>query len=37
MQKVIKDDLEARYSSASGEINLVMNLANLTDPCFKAD
>ena len=37
MQKIIKDDLEERYSSARGEINLVVNVANFIDPCFKAD
>ena len=37
MQKIIKDDLEVRYSSASGEINLVMNIANFVDPRFKED
>ena len=37
MCKIIKDDLEARYSIASGEINLIMNLANFIDPRFKAE
>ena len=37
MRKIIKDDLEGRYSSASGEINLIMNLANFIDPRFRAD
>ena len=37
MRKIIKDDLEARYSIASWEIKLIMNLANFIDPRFKAD
>ena len=37
MRKVIKDDLKGRYSSTSGEIHLVMNIANFVDPCFEAD
>ena len=37
MRKIIKDDLEVHYSSASGEINLVMNIANFVDPRFKED
>ena len=37
MKKIIKDDLEGRYSSANGEINLIMNLSNFIDPRFRAD
>ena len=38
IRKIIKHNLEIYYAcSASGEISLVMNMANFVDPHFKAD